>query len=342
MVDANVFELAGLAELLPDFLSGFGNHGVGQHHRDAQGFGGAIQNRLQIVLLFYRPGFRNGEELIDLRNQLPDRADVGGEIETFESSLRDLHRFGRVIFGESDAEIVFTPQRRFGWSFDRRNRALKRAINHGQSTAGEIAEAVGQIGVVTGDERFAGEISVLAEDNFAEQVVAQRVVAQGFHNGLGVGHVAFRLAHFFGFKEQPTMSVNAFRQGKFGSHQKCGPVDRVEPNDFFADHVQVGRPIFLEPWIRFAARAFTVADAGHVAGERVVPDVENVLGIAGPGDAPFDGFAADRDVFEAAFHEAADFVEAEIRLNEIRLGAIQLEQAILIARQLEEIIFLGN
>src|ERR1700722_9136970 len=111
-----------------------------------------------MVLVFYRPGFRNGEELIDLRNQLPDRADVGGEIETFESSLRDLHRFGRVIFGESDAEIVFAPQRRFWRSFDGRNDALKRAFNHGQGAAGQIAEAVGEIGVVPGDEGFAAEI----------------------------------------------------------------------------------------------------------------------------------------------------------------------------------------
>src|SRR6185437_6256175 len=75
---------------------------------------------------------------------------------------------------------------------------------------------------------------------------------------------------------------------------------------------------------------------------RVVPDVEDVFGIVRPGNAPFDGLAADGDIFQPCFHETADFIQPKIRLDELRLVLIKVEQAVLVGRKPEEVVFFGD
>ena len=43
-----------------------------------------------------------------------------------------------------------------------------------------------------------------------------------------------------------------------------------------------------------------VADGGHVVGEGVEPDVDDVLFVAGDGDAPVEAAAGDGEVFEGS------------------------------------------
>ena len=150
---------------------------------------------------------------------------------------------------------------------------------------------------------------------------------EGLHDWLGVGDVAFRLAHLFLFEEEPTVSKNLFRQRQAGSHQKSWPVDRMKPDDFLADHMNDMR-ILLHPKLRelCAILRFTIDKAypAHVTRQRVVPNVKDVLRVAGPWDSPLDGLTADRKILQAAFHKAYYFFEAKIGLDELGLVLVQL------------------
>src|SRR6202044_1148747 len=110
--------------------------------------------------------------------------------------------------------------------------------------------------------RVARKITVLAEHNFAHQVVAQRVVAERFYDWLGIRDVALRLAHLLLLEEQPAVRENLFWEWQPGRHQKRRPVDGVESDDFLADHVQVRGPEFFELRAPLSVGAFAVADAG--------------------------------------------------------------------------------
>ncbi len=48
-------------------------------------------------------------------------------------------------------------------------------LKHRERAADEVAIAVGEIGVVAGDQGFEGEAAVLAEGDFAEEEVAEDV-----------------------------------------------------------------------------------------------------------------------------------------------------------------------
>ena len=61
----------------------------------------------------------------------------------------------------------------------------------------------------------------------------------------------------------------------------------MEANDLLADQVQIGGPEVF---------AF---DRAHVCGERVEPDIENVVAFDRQRNAPFDGRPADREVGQA-------------------------------------------
>ena len=107
--------------------------------------------------------------------------------------------------------------------------------------------------------------------------------------------------------------------------------------DFLADQVQLGRPVFLPLQLVIA-----VANPAHIAGERVVPHVDDVLGIVRPRQAPLHCFAADGDVAQPRFHPAQYFIAPKRRPDEIGLRFVQLHQAILKRGQPEEIILLRD
>src|SRR5580658_5064341 len=92
-----------------------------------------------------------------------------------------------------------------------RDNAAAIIFDHRERATREIAKAIRQIGVVASDQGVFAEISVLAEDYLAEGVVAQSIIAQGFYDWLGVGHVAFGLAHFFLFEEEPAVGLDFSR-----------------------------------------------------------------------------------------------------------------------------------
>ena len=120
-----------------------------------------------------------------------------------------------------------------------------------------------------------------------------------------------------------------------GRHQEGRPIDRVEAHDVLADDVQLGRPVALE----LLAVGVGKADAGDVIGERVDPHIHDVLVGARHADAPVEGGARDRQVLQAAAHEARHLVEALLRQHVVR-PLEELEQLVRIGRQPEEIALL--
>src|SRR6185436_20619396 len=82
----------------------------------------------------------------------------------------------------------------------------------------------------------------------------------------------------------------------------------VEPRDAFADHVQVGGPELLEPgaW---------EPGGREIIDDRVEPDVDRLLRVAGEGNAPRLPLPRDRDVLESRLEEAQHFVAADCRLD---------------------------
>src|ERR1700722_7483201 len=77
-----------------------------------------------------------------------------------------------------------------------RNRPAKIIFNHGECAAGEVAEAVCEVGIVAREQSIPREVAILAEYDLAQQVIAQRIVPNYADDRLRVSDIALRLAHF--------------------------------------------------------------------------------------------------------------------------------------------------
>ena len=90
----------------------------------------------------------------------------------------------------------------------------------------------------------------------------------------------------------------------------------MEADDILADQVDVGRPIALEQ-----LSAIGIADTGQIIGQRVEPDVHDMVRAARNLHPPVEAGARDRQVAEAALDEAQHLVAAAVGLNECGLAA---------------------
>ena len=120
-------------------------------------------------------------------------------------------------------------------------------------------------------------------------------------------------------------------------HQHRGPVHRVLAQDVLADEVVVRRPVALE-----ALAVVGVADRGAVVDERVEPHVRDVRGVPRQRDAPRDRRAADREVEEALLDEAEHLVALAGRLHRLGMLGVVREESVLVAREPEEVVLLGD
>src|SRR5216683_1562802 len=208
-------------------------------------------------------------------------------------------------------------------------------LNHRRGAAGEVAEAVGEIAVVALDDRVVTEIAVLAEDGLAQKIVAKSIHAQDVYDGPWTHDVAQRLAHLGAVHEQPAMCPDLFWQGEPGGHQKGGPVNGVEANDFLADEMDISRPESCLLILR-------ATDSAEIGGERVEPDVKNVGLLAGNGNAPANRSSRDAQVAEAAFDKTENFVATGFGLDEIGMLGVPIEKRLLECGELEVEIGFGN
>ena len=199
-----------------------------------------------------------------------------------------------------------------------------------ESAAGEVAQAVREIGIVATDERIEAKTAVLTENDFAQQKIAQGVDAHGIGNWHRSDNVTARLTHFTFFKQEPAVREHLLRQFPTGSHQECGPKNGVETKNFFADQVQVGWPTIF------------AVDRADIGGESVKPDVEDVGGVGFDWNSPFDAGAGDGKVGETLFDKGENFIAANFGQHEIRIFFVELEQTVCKCRKFEEIVFFGD
>ena len=126
------------------------------------------------------------------------------------------------------------------------------------------------------------------------------------------------------------MREDAFRQRIAGGHQERRPEDRVEADDLLADQVKIGRPQIV---------AF---DGALVRGERVEPDVEDMVAFDRQRDAPLDRGPADRKIAQSLPHEREHFIAPRLGQDELRVLLVESQQFILKGRQLEEVVLFGD
>src|SRR5437764_8616516 len=157
-------------------------------------------------------------------------------------------------------------------------------------------------------------IAVLPEWHFAKEEIAQLIDAVGIRQGERINDIADRLRHFLTAVKQKAVREDATRHFNTRRHQKSRPVNGVKTYNVLADHMQIGRPIFLELFAFGIWKAY----GGDVIGQRVDPDIHDVLGIAGDLYSPVKRGARERKILQPAAHEACDFVEPLFRQHKVR------------------------
>ena len=193
-----------------------------------------------------------------------------------------------------------------------------------------------EVAVDAVDEGLVGEHAVVAERDLTQQEVADGVHAVAVAKDDGVHDIAHRLGHLAAVHQQPAVAEDALGQRQIQSHQHGGPQDGVEAQDLLADHVQVSRPELVVIVIGLVA----VAQRGDIVAQCIDPDVHGVLGVEGDRDAPLDGGAGDAGILQALLDEGDHLVLAALRLDELGVLLVELQQAVGILAGLEEIGFL--
>ena len=84
------------------------------------------------------------------------------------------------------------------------------------------------------------------------------------------------------------------------------------------------------------------SDPAHIARQRVVPHIKDMLRIIRPRNPPLDGFSADRNILQPTLNETLHLVESKIRIQKLRMILVEIEQLLLVGRKPEKIIFLGD
>ena len=167
----------------------------------------------------------------------------------------------------------------------------------------QIAEIVGEVGIDARDDGLVVVVAVLPERHLAQEEIAHLIDTVLIGQVEGIDDAADRLRHLLAPAEQEAVRVDPLRHGDARRHQECRPVHRVEADDVLADDVHVRRPVAP---VRIALVG--KADAGDVVGQRIDPDIHHVFWVVRYLDAPIERRARDRQIFQAAFDEADDFV----------------------------------
>ena len=209
------------------------------------------------------------------------------------------------------------------------------AVGHRRETRDEVAEVVRQVDVVALLEPVPGEVAVLSERDLLGEVQPQRIRSQALRRLQRIDHRPERLAHLPALPVHPAVAEDLARQRQAGAHQHRGPADAVEARDVLPDDVQVGRPPGLEQRLVGA-----VPDPRNVVDERVDPDVDHAVGIPRNRYAPRLAGPAHRDVFEPRFEQPEHLVAADLRLQELGMGLVVVEQPPPVLRQPEEVVLL--
>ena len=129
------------------------------------------------------------------------------------------------------------------------------------------------------------------------------------------------------------MGEDGLRQRKARRHEHRRPDDRVEAEDVLADQVDIGRPQPLEQ-----QRIGAIPGRGDVVEESVDPDVEDVVIVPRHGDTPVERRPGDREVLQPLLDERDDLVASALRLDELRMLLVVVEQLLGVLREPEEVV----
>ena len=188
----------------------------------------------------------------------------------------------------------------------RRHRIAAVLGDHGQHPLAQIAQIVGEVPVHPVHHRLVRKIAVIAERHLAHQEIAHGIKPVGFDELMRVDHIAGRFGYLLAFIGPPAMGKDTLRRRQSGGHQEGRPVNRMEAQDILADHVQIGRPESAEQ----VAIGIRVPHSGYVVGQRVEPDIHDVVVIARHRHAPVEGGARDGQVPQPALHKADHLIAA--------------------------------
>ena len=121
------------------------------------------------------------------------------------------------------------------------------------------------------------------------------------------------------------MNEDLLRDVVAGGEQERRPEDTVEAEDVLADQVMCNGPELLA---QVLARA-CVGERAQVVDQRVDPHVDHLLGVPRHRHAPRLAGAAEAEVPEPAFDEAARLVVTEVGNHELGLLVVEPEQLFL-------------
>ena len=107
----------------------------------------------------------------------------------------------------------------------------------------------------------------------------------------------------------------------------------MEADDVLTHDVLLSRP---EAGETLGGLGVAITGGSDVVDEGVEPHIGHVVGVEGQRDAPIERGARDGEVLEAALDEAHDLVAANLRLDEVGMGGVEVQQRLLELGKLEE------
>ena len=137
------------------------------------------------------------------------------------------------------------------------------------------------------------------------------------------------------------MTHDLARERQADGEQERRPVNRVLPDDFLADQMHVGRPVFREPGGRRRIRR-SVTHGREVIRQGIEPDVHDMRGIVRHRNAPSERGPADTQILESGLQEGHHLVPTNRRNQELRVVLVVVEERLLKRREPEKITLLGD
>ena len=212
-------------------------------------------------------------------------------------------------------------------------------MNHRDRSTDEVAEIVGEIRVEPREHRLVREARVLTERHLAHHEVAEAVQPEDLGVILVARNVAERLRHLRAAHQPEAVRDDPTRHRQASGHQKRRPVERVLAHDLLADEVRHRWPQASETVL---GRRITRSEAERreVVRQRVEPHVHHVLRVVRHRNAPLERRPADAEILQPGLDERTHLVQPELRLDEVRMIAVVVEQRLLVLRQAEVVALL--
>ena len=322
---------------------GAGHEGQEQHGQHAAGFAEIVEHFIEARGLRRILGQLEGRRLIDVLvgaiDQRPEVHERGLQLVLLQVLEHGGHRAGGI-----GAQFLRT----------RGHHAIAIAFEHGERTVDEIAQTVGQLGLIARGESGVGPVAVGSDVQLAHDEETKGIDAPFLNHGEGIDDVAGALADLGAVLLPPAVDEQLFGQRQSRRLEHDGPIDGVEFEDVFADDVEVGGPEGeLGDWSREMGVGESVAHRSVAVGsrdadvihQRVEPHVSDEARIEGQGDAPVEPGRGTRNAQvgeRVIFEEAQYFVAPVGGLHEVGVLLNMRDEPGLVVLELEVVVLLDE